>query len=323
MAVSWAHRARRALTVRCCRPRRGVFSRIFTNSSATRLHPPPRTPPRQILFCVTIYYISSAAANVWNKWLVELHAPPGGGALAPAVTPTVLTLLHLLIALASDVFIMRRTGDAVVAARLASETRRTTWDIVRAFAPIAVCVTMSKLTTYVSYQYVSIALAHTAKASEPIFNVVVAALLYGEFHRREVYLSLVPITLGIALASVTDFSYNHTGFAIAVTSALMKVLQNIATKHVMASGRFTFWETHAYCGAASLLCLAPLLLWESTHSGGRDFFAWCRAIARLPFLSLAFDGALQWASSVSAYWVLSLVSHLTATIINVMRRLLM
>ena len=54
--------------------------------------------------------------------------------------------------------------------------------------------------------------------------MIVAALVFGEFHSRQVYLSLVPISLGIFLASVSDFSYNHTGFFIAVLSALAKVL---------------------------------------------------------------------------------------------------
>jgi hypothetical protein len=43
----------------------------------------------------------------------------------------------------------------------------------------------------VQYQAVSISLAHTAKASEPIFNVIIAALLFGEHRNAAVYISLV------------------------------------------------------------------------------------------------------------------------------------
>jgi drug/metabolite transporter (DMT)-like permease len=298
------------------------------------------------LTAVIVYYVSSAASGVWNKWLVDVHVPTTGGPGVPLVTPTMLTLLHLVVALLSDLCIMKYAGgDAgvmglglnvgvVVAGKAGGGDRdalcgflprHSLTEVALAFGPIAICVTLSKLTTYVSYQYVSMALSHTAKASEPIFNVIIAALFFGEFHTRAVYLSLVPITVGIVLASVSDFSYNHTGFAIAVASALMKVLQNIATKRVMSTGRFTFWETHAYCGAASLLMLTPLLLWETQRAaaaGNAGLFVTLRAIARAPLFAIAFDSLLQWASSVSAYAVIALVSTLTATIVNVTKRLL-
>lgn len=186
----------------------------------------------------------------------------------------------------------------------------------QAFTPISIFVILGKLTTYLSYQYVSIALAHTAKASEPIFNVIVAACLFGEYHSRQVYLSLVPISLGIMLASVSDFSYNHTGFAIATSSALMKVMQNIYTKRLMETGKWTFWEIHLYCGAASLLIMLPILYLQQVTLASAPF-------SHFPIFALMLDSLLQWASSVSAYVVLSLVSHLTATIVNVMKRLVM
>jgi solute carrier family 35, member E1 len=250
--------------------------------------------------------VTSAASGIWNKWLVDTSH----------VNVTTLTLLHLCVGLASDSTIRRVTDDGKAAATLAVGTRRTPWDVVAAFAPIALFVTLSKLTTYLSYQRVSMALAHTAKASEPIFNVIVAAVVFGEFHSREVYLSLVPISLGIGLASVSDFTYNHEGFFVAVASALMKVLQNIYTKRLLETGRFTFWEVHLYCGAASLLILAPVLYVQQVTLGSQPF-------SHFPVFALFLDSLLQWASSVSAYVVLSHVSHLTATIVNVMKRLVM
>jgi solute carrier family 35 protein E1 len=261
-----------------------------------------------VLAWTLVYYATSAAAGIWNKWLVDsAHA---------GVAPTTLTLLHLAIGLASDSGIRRCTRDEVRASVLVAEHRRSASDLVAAFLPISVFVILTKVTTYLSYQYVSIALAHTAKASEPIFNVVVAALIFGEFHSRQVYFSLVPISLGIFLASVSDFSYNHTGFFIAVLSALAKVLQNIYTKRLMETGRYTFWEVHMFCGAASLLVMLPVLYLQQVTFETSPF-------AHLPLFALLLDSVLQWTSSVASYVVLSLVSHLTATVINVMKRLVM
>jgi drug/metabolite transporter (DMT)-like permease len=150
-------------------------------------------------------------SGIWNKELV--------GGLS-GVSPTVLTLLHLIVSLLSDVAVMRYSKEGVPQFP-PMHGRHSTWDIFRCFLPVAVFVTLSKLTTYMSYQHVSVSLSHTAKASEPIWNVIVAALVFGEFYTQPVYLSLVPIAFGVALASVTDFTYNHTGFFWAVVSAIM------------------------------------------------------------------------------------------------------
>lgn len=46
------------------------------------------------------------------------------------------------------------------------------------------------------------------QASEPIFNVLLAACLFGEFRPMTVNLSLIPIAAGVVLASVSEASYN-------------------------------------------------------------------------------------------------------------------
>jgi solute carrier family 35 protein E1 len=256
-----------------------------------------------------IYYTTSAGSGIWNKALVDAS---GGG-----VTPTVLTFLHLLVSLGSDLAIMRFSADeAPAAARLAVNHRRTAWDVVSAFTPISVFVILSKLATYMSYQHVSMALSHTAKATEPVFNVLVAALAFGELHNTAVYTSLVPIALGVTLASVTDLTYNHTGFFWATASALTKVLQNIYTRRLMDTQKFTFWEIHLYCGAASLIILVPVLAAQTMTAASSPF-------SHFPLGQLLVCSALQYASSVASYRVLHLTTHLTATIINVMKRLVL
>ena len=82
------------------------------------------------------------------------------------------------------------------------------FDIFLQFMPIALFIIGGKLATYLSYAYVSMALTHTAKALEPVFNVTLSALFFAEFKPVGVYLSLIPIALGVAVASTTELSYN-------------------------------------------------------------------------------------------------------------------
>ncbi len=53
-----------------------------------------------------------------------------------------------------------------------------------------------------------------------------------------------------------------------------KVLQNIYTKRLMSGGKFTFWEIHLFCGAASLLILLPVLAVQATSVTWASVWRW-------------------------------------------------
>jgi solute carrier family 35, member E1 len=241
---------------------------------------------------ILVYYLTSTASTVWNKQLVD-----SGG-----VSVTVLTLLHLLVSLGSDLAIIQYGDDGRPQPpkyKHASNLHKG-WDILVSFAPISIFLILSKLTTYVSYKHVSVSLSHTAKASEPIFNVLVAAVLFGEYHAKPVYYSLLPIAVGVTLASATDFSFNFIGFFWSVVSALMKVLQNIYTKRIISSGRFSFFELHGWCGAASLAVLLPIMIIQGATASKNLF-------SSFPIVALMSCSLLQYISSISSYKVLHLV----------------
>lgn len=196
-----------------------------------------------------------------------------------------------------------------------SPGRPTAWlDQFLVFAPISLFVVLGKLATYFSYEYVSMSLTHTAKASEPIFNVVLSGLLFGEVKPLGVYASLVPIAAGVALASTSEVTYNHIGFISATISAMMKVMQNIYTKRVMNRNHFTFFEIHFWCGLASFIVMLPIIFFNVLSSSENPF-------NHFPVFQLFVCSLLQYGSSVSSYVVLSLVTHLTFTITNTMKRL--
>lgn len=119
----------------------------------------------------------------------------------------------------------------------------------------------------------------------------------------------------------------HVGFAAASLSAIFKVLQNIYTKRVMGTAHFSFWEIHLFCGFASLMVLAPWSLATQVMAAAGDGTAATTpgmthaAAGAFPWALLVGDSLLQYVSSISSYMVLSVVAHLTFTIINSMKRL--
>lgn len=105
--------------------------------------------------------------------------------------------------------------------------------------PLSLCSVVAKVLTYWSYDAVPVAIAHTCKvragtdwscwicwivvltvisftvvrvrspqASQPFFNVILAYLIYRSKFTFATYLSLVPIVLGVVLASVSEMGMN-------------------------------------------------------------------------------------------------------------------
>ncbi|CAL9082666.1 unnamed protein product [Musa acuminata var. zebrina] len=99
--------------------------------------------------------------------------------------------------------------------------------------PLAMVHTMGNLFTNMSLGKVSVSFTHTIKAMEPFFSVLLSALLLGEMPTIWVLLSLVPIVGGVALASLTEASFNWAGFWSAMASNLTFQSRNVLSKKAM------------------------------------------------------------------------------------------
>lgn len=79
------------------------------------------------------------------------------------------------------------------------------------FFQVAVAHTIGHVAATVSMSKVAVSFTHIIKSGEPAFSVLVSRFLLGEAFPMPVYLSLVPIIGGCALAAVTELNFNMTG----------------------------------------------------------------------------------------------------------------
>lgn len=71
--------------------------------------------------------------------------------------------------------------------------------------------TIGHVAATVSMSKVAVSFTHIIKSGEPAFSVLVSRFFLGEFFPTPVYLSLVPIIGGCALAAVTELNFNMIG----------------------------------------------------------------------------------------------------------------
>lgn len=106
-------------------------------------------------------------------------------------------------------------------------------DLLKSILPLAVVHTLGNLLTNVSLGKVAVSFTHTIKAMEPFFSVALSSIFLGDVPTLPIVLSLTPIVGGVALASMTETSFNWAGFLAAMGSNLTFQTRNVISKKLM------------------------------------------------------------------------------------------
>ncbi|KAJ7554811.1 hypothetical protein O6H91_05G010300 [Diphasiastrum complanatum] len=194
-------------------------------------------------------------------------------------------------------------------------------DFWKALFPVAVAHTIGHVAATVSMSKVAVSFTHIIKSAEPAFSVIIQSLLMGEHFPLPVYLSLVPIIGGCALAAVTELNFNMIGFMGAMISNIAFVFRNIFSKKGMQGKSVGGMNYYACLSILSLALLTPFALavegpqlwaagWQKAIQEIGPHFVWW-VVAQSVFYHLY--------NQVS-YMSLNEISPLTFSIGNTMKR---
>ncbi|KAI8551915.1 hypothetical protein RHMOL_Rhmol06G0224100 [Rhododendron molle] len=139
-----------------------------------------------------------------------------------------------------------------------TEAPKTDLNFWKALLPVAVAHTIGHVAATVSMSKVAVSFSHIIKSGEPAFSVLVSRFFLGEAFPLAVYLSLLPIVGGVALAAANELNFNLTGFIEGMIGNLAFVFRNILSKRGMGSvGGVNYY---ACLSMMSLLILTPFAI---------------------------------------------------------------
>ena len=167
----------------------------------------------QISALFAAWYLSNIYFNIYNKQVLTAF---GHAAMC--------TWLHLLVSstLAALLWVARVRARPQVTPRVL--------DII---FPLALLHAVGFYSTNASLGAVNVSLTHTIKSMEPFFTVALSWALMRARPAKRVLAALVPIVVGVVIASATDLSFNWLGFIAAMASNLAFQLRNVLSKKAM------------------------------------------------------------------------------------------
>ena len=154
----------------------------------------------------------------------------------------------------------------------------------------------------------------------PFFTVIMSRIMIGDKHSWKVYLSLLPIVTGVAVATVAEVSFDVLGLSSALLATAGFSIMNIFSKKVLKETGVH--HLRLLCTLGRIACLMFLPLW---------LFVDCKQVivdmtnentmSSSVLSLLVIDGILHWLQNILAFTILKMVAPLTYAVANVTKRI--
>lgn len=137
------------------------------------------------------------------------------------------------------------------------------FDDLKTLFPIALCHTGVHIGAVIALGAGAVSFAHIVKASEPVVTCGMNAAILGEVLPVSVYLTLLPIIGGVAIASMKELSFTILALASAMLSNVSSAARGVLSKKTMSGKKIgenlDAQNLYAVLTAMSTLILLPLM----------------------------------------------------------------
>ncbi|RLN32562.1 hypothetical protein BBJ28_00024276 [Nothophytophthora sp. Chile5] len=161
----------------------------------------------------------------------------------------------------------------------------------------------------------------TIKSSAPFFTVVLAYFLLGQRTGWRVNVSLIPIVSGLIFCSLSDSSFHVVGFIAALMSNCVDCIQNVLTKRLL-NRSYSCLQLYTSILAVGMQLVFIFYSWMAAPPDPALVATKSNRSSLFIFVVLVLDGACFYIQSALAYMLMSLVSPVTHSVANCVKRAL-
>ncbi|EER99986.1 hypothetical protein BDA96_03G002700 [Sorghum bicolor] len=193
-------------------------------------------------------------------------------------------------------------------------------NLLKLLFPVALCHGIGHVTSNVSFAAVAVSFAHTIKALEPFFSAAATQFILGQQVPLSLWMSLAPVVIGVSMASLTELSFNWTGFINAMISNISFTYRSIYSKKAMTDMDST--NVYAYISIIALIvCIPPAIIFEGPQLMSHGFSDAIAKVGLTKFVSdLVLVGLFYHLYNQIATNTLERVAPLTHAVGNVLKR---
>ncbi|CAF3001142.1 unnamed protein product [Rotaria socialis] len=258
------------------------------------------SPIVQLFILMLCWYSISSLANIIGKRLLTVFPHP--------FSVTVAQLFHGWV---YSVPLLR-----LMAIPPSIQLHSTRIYYIMILVPLAIGKLLSQLTSQISLRLVTVSYAHTIKALMPLFTVILSKIILAEEQSITIYLSLIPIILGVIISSISEFSFDTIGFISALLSTWFHALQNVYSKKTLKQIDIHHLALLSVLSKISWCLLMPF--WFLLDGPHIDFK---RELTSKVICFLLIDGLCNFIYNVLAFTMISYLSPLSYAIAGSTKRI--
>lgn len=251
---------------------------------------------------ILLWFLANGSTILFNKYIFKILG---------FFNPITLTLIHMvtqsiLAYLTLDVF------------RIIDKIHIEHNDFLYKILPIAVVFCFNIVLGNISLRFVPVSFMQTVKSLTPAATALLQFLVFRSRLSSRALISLIPVTFGVTLATLTEASFHLGGFIAALTACFLTGLKFVLSS-AMLSGKYKLDSVNLlyYMCPAAVIILAPLAYFLE----GSSVTAWATQPDRpgVHLWYLLISGVLSFALNFTLFIVLKATSSVTVTVAGNMK----
>eukprot|EP01120_Amphizonella_sp_Union-15-10_P010731 TRINITY_DN4397_c0_g1_i1.p1 TRINITY_DN4397_c0_g1~~TRINITY_DN4397_c0_g1_i1.p1 ORF type:complete len:354 (+),score=36.24 TRINITY_DN4397_c0_g1_i1:99-1064(+) len=238
--------------------------------------------------------------------------------------PNTITLSNLIVTLAYAYIFLNIMKKATPIDEKWPKDRPESFEVfAKDLCPMGIIKTISLLSLIYSLMKIPVWYLQTVKAVAPLFTLIFSYVFMKTVETVSVYLTLIPIMLGVILCSMQQLELAWGSLIIASICVMADVIQNVYTKKLLATRQYNQWSLQVYATFVALVI--QFFIWFIFEGYSLIFYGIDPSLTgdlNLKFFIIWFIScSCYYTQLMLAFSVMAEVTPLSYSILNIVKRI--